>query len=229
MTINSPLSVIRSVIPSLEGVRILDIGCGAGGLAKSLAAEGARVTGIDPNWEAVLKARDLVPTASFERARVEALPFNDGTFDAVVVVNTLHHVPVDAMDLSLAEAARVTSSSGFLIVIEPLAEGTFFEALRIVEDETAVRLAAQQALARAVAGNLLRLENTICYVRREVFDDVAQFHDRVIAVDPARTLIVQSKRETIVAAVLAAAAKDHQGRLILDQPIKADLFRVIRS
>jgi hypothetical protein len=138
-------------------------------------------------------------------------------------------VPVDAMDLSLAEAARVTSSSGFLIVIEPLAEGTFFEALRIVEDETAVRLAAQQALARAVAGNLLSLENTICYVRREVFDNVAQFHDRVIAVDPARTFIVQSKRETIVAAVLAAAAKDHQGRLILDQPIKADLFRVIRS
>ena len=58
----------------------------------------------------------------------------------------------------------------------------------------------------------------LCYVRRDVFDDVAQFHDRVIAVDPARTLIVQSKRETIVAAVLAAAAKDHQGRLILDQP-----------
>lgn len=44
MTINSPLSVIRSVIPSLEGVRILDIGCGAGELAKSLTAEGAEVT-----------------------------------------------------------------------------------------------------------------------------------------------------------------------------------------
>ena len=229
MTINSPLSVIRSVIPSLEGVRILDIGCGAGGLAKSLAAKGARVTGIDPNWEAVLNARDLVPAASFERARAEALPFNDGIFDAVVVVNTLHHVPLDAMDQSLAEAARVTSSSGLLIVIEPLAEGTFFEALRMVEDETAVRLAAQQALTRAVAGNLLRLQSTIDYVRREVFDDVTQFLDRVIAVDSARAVIVQSKRQSIVAAVMATAAKDHEGRLILHQPIRADLFRVIRS
>jgi 2-polyprenyl-3-methyl-5-hydroxy-6-metoxy-1,4-benzoquinol methylase len=134
MTINNPLSVIRSVFPSLEGVRILDLGCGAGGLAKSLAAKGARITGIDPNWEAILNARDLVPAASFERARAEALPFNDGIFDAVVVVNTLHHVPLGAMDQSLAEAARVTSLSNLLIVIEPLAEGTFFEALRMVED-----------------------------------------------------------------------------------------------
>jgi ubiquinone/menaquinone biosynthesis C-methylase UbiE len=81
-----------------------------------------------------------VPAASFERACAEALPFNDGIFDAVVVVNTLHHVPLGAMDQSLAEAARVTRLSGLLIVIEPLAEGTFFEALRMIEDETAVRL-----------------------------------------------------------------------------------------
>lgn len=228
MNINSPLSVMQSVIPSLEGTRILDIGCGAGGLAKTLAAEGAQVTGIDPNSKAVLDARDLVPAARFEQAGAEALPFDDGAFDVVLVVNTLHHVPLDAMDRSLAEAARVTSSSGFLIVIEPLAKGTFFDALRTVEDEAAVRLAAQQALVRAIQSNLLRLESTISYMRREVFDDVEQFLNRIIAVDPARTIIVQSGRETIVAAVLAAALRDNQGRLILDQPIKADIFRVVR-
>lgn len=143
MNINSPLSVMQSVIPSLEGTRILDIGCGAGGLAKTLAAEGAQVTGIDPNSKAVLDARDLVPAARFEQAGAEALPFDDGAFDVVLVVNTLHHVPLDAMDRSLAEAARVTSSSGFLIVIEPLAKGAFFDALRTVEDEAAARLVAQ--------------------------------------------------------------------------------------
>ena len=102
-SINSPLSVIRSVIPSLEGTRILDVGCGAAGLARTLAAEGAQVTGIDPNPKAVLDARNLVPAASFEQASAEALPFEDGAFDVVLVVNTLHHVPLDAMDRSLAE------------------------------------------------------------------------------------------------------------------------------
>lgn len=81
---------------------------------------------------------------------------------------------------------------------------------------------------RAIRSNLLRLESTISYMRREVFDDVEQFLNRIIAVDPARTIIVQSGRETIVAAVLAAALRDNQGRLILDQPIKADIFRVVR-
>ena len=134
INIDSPLSVVRSVIPSLEGTKILDVGCGAGGLAKTLAAEGAQVTGIDPNPKAVLDARNLVPAASFEQASAEALPFEDGVFDAVLVVNALHHVPLGAMDRSLAEAARVIRPGGLLIVMEPLAEGSFFEALRIVED-----------------------------------------------------------------------------------------------
>ena len=157
------------------------------------------------------------------------MPFEGGAFDAVFVVNTLHHVPLDSMDRSLAEAARVIRPNGLLIVIEPLAEGTFFEALRIVEDETAVRLAAQQALARAIESNLLRLEATISYVRREVFDDVAQFLNRIIAVDPARETIVQSNRNVVTAAILAAALQDNEGRLILDQPIKADLLRLVQG
>jgi len=226
INIDSPLSVVRSVIPSLEGTKILDVGCGAGGLAKTLAAEGAQVTGIDPNPKAVLDARNLVPAASFEQASAEALPFEDGAFDAVLIVNALHHVPLGAMDRSLAEAARVIRPGGLLIVMEPLAEGSFFDAARIVEDETAVRLAAQQALARAIDSDLLRLETTISYVRREVFDDVAQFLDRIVAVDPAREAIVQSNRDAVSAAVLAAAPQDNEGRLILDQPMKADLLRL---
>ena len=217
---------VRHPVPG--GHEILDVGCGAGGLARVLAAEGAQVTGIDPNPKAILDARNLVPAASFEQASAEELPFEGGAFDAVFVVNTLHHVPLAAMDRSLAEAARVIRPNGLLIVIEPLAEGTFFEALRLVEDETAVRLAAQQALARAIESNLLRLETTISYVRREVFDDVAQFLNRIIAVDPARETIVQSNRDVVTAAILAAALQDNEGRLILDQPIKADLLRLVQ-
>jgi ubiquinone/menaquinone biosynthesis C-methylase UbiE len=166
--VNSPLAVLKSVIPSLAGIRILDVGCGSGGLARLLVEEGAEVTGVDPNPQALAAARMLAPAARFEEASAEALPFEDAAFDVVLVVNALHHVPLDAMDRAVAEAARVARPGGWLIVLEPLAAGNFFDALCVVEDETAVRLAARNALARAIEGNRLRLETTTSYVRREV-------------------------------------------------------------
>lgn len=227
--VNSPLAVLKSVIPSLAGIRILDVGCGSGGLARLLVEEGAEVTGVDPNPQALTAARTRVPAARFEEASAEALPFEDAAFDVVLVVNALHHVPLDAMDRAVAEAARVARPGGWLIVLEPLAAGNFFDALRVVEDETAVRLAARNALARAIEGNRLRLETTTSYVRREVFADVAQFFARIVAIDPAREATIRANREAATAAVLAAAHRDKDGRLVLDQPIKADILRVVRS
>ena len=87
--VDSPLAVLKSVIPSLAGVRILDVGCGSGGLARLLAEEGAEVTGIDPNPQALTAARMLAPAARFEEASAEALPFEDAAFDVVLVVNAL--------------------------------------------------------------------------------------------------------------------------------------------
>lgn len=227
--VNSPLAVLKSVLPSLAGIRILDVGCGSGGLARLLVEEGAEVTGVDPNPQALTAARTRVPAARFEEASAEALPFEDAAFDVVLVVNALHHVPLDAMDRAVAEAARVARPGGWLIVLEPLAAGNFFDALRVVEDETAVRLAARNALARAIEGNRLRLETTTSYVRREVFADVAQFFARIVAIDPAREATIRANREAATAAVLAAAHRDKDGRLVLDQPIKADILRVVRS
>jgi ubiquinone/menaquinone biosynthesis C-methylase UbiE len=227
--VNSPLAVLKSVLPSLAGIRILDVGCGSGGLARLLVEEGAEVTGVDPNPQALTAARTRVPAARFEEASAEALPFEDAAFDVVLVVNALHHVPLDAMDRAVAEAARVARPGGWLIVLEPLAAGNFFDALRVVEDETAVRLAARNALARAIEGNRLRLETTTSYVRREVFADVAQFFARIVAIDAAREATIRANREAATAAVLAAAHRDKDGRLVLDQPIKADIFRVVRS
>jgi len=227
--LDNPLAVLKSVVPSLAGIRILDAGCGSGGLARLLAEEGAEVTGIDPNPQALTAARTLAPAARFEAASAEALPFEDAAFDVVLVVNALHHVPLDAMDRALAEAARVARPGGWLIVLEPLAAGNFFQALRVVEDETAVRLAAQNALARAIESNRLRLEKTTSYVRREVFADVAQFFARIAGIDPAREATIQANREAANAAALAAAQRDKDGRLVFDQPIKADLLRVVQN
>jgi ubiquinone/menaquinone biosynthesis C-methylase UbiE len=218
------MSIVRSLVPSLRDLKLLDIGSGDGSLAKIAVEGGATVTGIDPNPEAVLKAKAQVPGARFDIGTAEKLPYGTASFDMVVIVNTLHHVPIPAMDLALTEASRVLDARGFLVVIEPSASGNFFEALRLVEDETDVRLAAQQSLKNVVAAGKLREIQSINYVRRESFDSAERFLERIIAVDPAREVAAQSQLKEVIHAINKAAVKLPTGQLAFDQPIKADFL-----
>lgn len=220
--LDSPLAVVRSAVAKLRGMRILDIGCGEGGLARQLAAEGALVTGIDPLAQAIAQAAANVPEARFDVATAEALPFGDQAFDLAVTVNALHHVPVALMDAAFAEARRVLRPDGSLIIIEPLALGNFFDALRIIEDETEVREHAQLALARAEG--LFAAHRTLSYVRRETYETAEQFIARVVAVDPARQAIVDRDRDAVLAEIHRVAVRTQDGALAFDQPIKADIF-----
>jgi ubiquinone/menaquinone biosynthesis C-methylase UbiE len=224
-TIDSPLAVIRSAVPLLTGLHVLDIGCGEGGLARQLAAEGAVVTGIDPFAQAIVKARANVPKAGFEIATAEALPFADSCFELVVMVNSLHHVPTSRMDDALRQARRVLREHGTLIVIEPLASGSFFDAMQRIEDETEIRRQAQLALNSAMP--LFEAHRTLTYVRRDTFESAEQFVARIVAVDPARQSVVDVDREAVLAEVHRAALKTQDGALAFDQPIKADIFSVL--
>ena len=201
-----------------------DIGCGAGGLAGQLVAEGAEATGVDPGTEAVAEARRTAPGAVFEIAGAEALPVATATFALTVMVNALHHVPAALMRQALREAVRVLKPAGHFIVIEPLAEGSCFEALRLIEDETEVRDAAQAALRAAVMADEMKLVRTLTYTRRESFGDVEHYLDRVTAVDPPRRAVIELNKPAIVNRILAVAAHE-DGALVLDQPVRADILR----
>ena len=212
------LTLIRETFDPVDGKAILDIGCGAGALSKALAAQGAAVTGIDPGPEALAKAREAVPAARFEAASAEALPFPDASFDGAVMLNALHHVPDPAR--ALDEAARVLRAGCRLVVVEPLAEGTFFEALKPIEDETAIRAAAQAAIAAALAAGRYTCKREDTVSRHESFPDLPAFLTRVTAVDPARADAIRDRRDTVEAAFARAAQAGPDGRFALVQPLR---------
>lgn len=137
----------------VEGMCFVDVGCGAGRLSRELAARGARVLGVEPDPVQAEKNREAepVPGLTFVEARAEALPVADDSVDGVFFFRSLHHVPAAAMDAALREAARVLKPEGFLCVVEPAMEGTFFPVMRPFHDETQVRTQAQAALARTAA------------------------------------------------------------------------------
>ncbi len=102
-----------------RAARVLDAGCGTGGLSRRLAAaEPAWTwTGVDLSPLACALARERVPAAEIREADVTALPFPDASFDAVVSADVLYHVPDDA--LALRELARVLRPGGTLVVNVP--------------------------------------------------------------------------------------------------------------
>lgn len=209
---------LLAILNDRKARKVLDIGCGHGALSRSLAAKGFEVTGIDPDAAAVAAAREAVPGARFERATAEALPFADASFDAAIFLNALHHVPEAVMRQALAEARRVIGAAGTLIVVEPLARGSFFEVMRPVEDETEIRAAALRALEADIAGGHWQVARHDTYDRLSDFAALEEFIAYLVAVDPARKAVAEAHRDELDALFKAKATASEKGYRLI-QPL----------
>ncbi|MGB3316617.1 MAG: class I SAM-dependent methyltransferase, partial [Albidovulum sp.] len=69
------------------GTRHLDAGCGAGMAAALAASLGAKVAGLDAAEEMLEIARERVPAGDFRQGDLEALPWDDNSFDLVTGFN----------------------------------------------------------------------------------------------------------------------------------------------
>ncbi|HEY1372040.1 MAG TPA: methyltransferase domain-containing protein [Candidatus Binatia bacterium] len=92
------------------GVRLLDVASGPGYVAGAAAERGATVTGVDFSAPMVAAARQKYSKANFRHGDAEALPFDDGSFDAVTMNYGLLHL--GDPDRALAEACRVLRPGG---------------------------------------------------------------------------------------------------------------------
>lgn len=96
---------------------ILDVGCGAGDDAAYFASLGAKVHGIDASKEMIRHAKTRHPELTdVQVADMNALPFDDASFDIVVSKYALHYN--EDLDEVFTEIARVLKSGGRLVCTE---------------------------------------------------------------------------------------------------------------
>ena len=210
--------VLRAAV-ALDGRRVVDIGCGAGGLAGWLARQGARVLGLDAQLAAVRRARAGGSAAAV--AHAEALPLARASVDVAVIFNSLHHFPAPAA--ALAEARRVLAPAGTLYVAEPLAHGPYFRFMQPVDDETPVRA---RALAALVDADRLGLTAVAVrdYAHDVVVHDLESAIEGWLAVDPARADRVEGVRAELARRLAAEAVVTAEGHA-LEQPMRSWLLR----
>jgi ubiquinone/menaquinone biosynthesis C-methylase UbiE len=219
-------SVVAGELLRLAGRRALDIGCGDGKFTRFLARSGAATTGIDVNPVPLARARTKAAeenlTIEFIEARAEDMPFADARFDVVVFSNSLHHVAPDMMDKALAEAARVLAPGGQLYIMEPVAEGPYFEATRLVNDEREVRNRAREAIGRA-APHGLKAEKEISFQALHAWDSFDDFAAEQAERGERRRKIL-AERGAEIRALFEGAARRENGKLAFDQVFRVNLF-----
>lgn len=102
------------------GDRLLDLGCGPGGITRGLAAAAApaQTVGLDIEPRLLSRARDDAEGApiTWIRADATALPFADGAFDIVFAHTLLMHLA--APQRVLAEWARVLRPGGLMALVD---------------------------------------------------------------------------------------------------------------
>lgn len=106
---------VAGILETIEPRRVLDAGCGEGETIERLGGLLPHpVTGVDLNAESVEFAVQRLPDDQFSVGDVTDLEFPDNSFDLVLCLEVLEHLPNP--EVAVAELARVCSSDLILSV-----------------------------------------------------------------------------------------------------------------
>lgn len=199
---------------------VLDVASGSGGPALFMAqSTGCRVTGIDVNENGVANANRLAQERGLDgRVRFQQgdagkpLAFADGTFDAIVCIDSINHLP--DRPRVLAEWRRLLRPGGHLLFTDPITVTGI-----LTSEEIAIRSSigfflytpqgADARLLESAGFTLLRHEDVtenVAAVAKRWYDARQRRRDAVIRIEGSETFEGQ-QRFFMVAHTLAAECR----------------------
>lgn len=101
---------------------ILDCACGSGYGSKILAKKGGHILGVDISLDAIKYAEDYnnSDNIKYESRSIQSLEFDNDTFEAVVSLETLEHIPKMDMIEFLKKAQKWVAPGGVFIGSSPM-------------------------------------------------------------------------------------------------------------
>jgi len=175
--------VYHRLLP-LDSSHILELGCGTAEKTRDIATSGTnrKVTALEVDVVAHRKNLQIsdLPNVKFGLAGAQDIPLDDESVDIVLMFKSLHHVPVELMEVSLREIRRVLKPAGLAYISEPVFAGEFNEILRIFHNEQQVRDAAFNALKYAVDQEWFSLVEETFFNTPGFYRDFSEFENTVI-------------------------------------------------
>jgi ubiquinone/menaquinone biosynthesis C-methylase UbiE len=112
---NGELDKLIDLLP--RNGHVLDVGCGAGiPTGKYLVNRGLKVTGIDISDTMLEMARKNVPEADFINKDMNSLDFNENSFDGIISVYALFHVPKNNHPNIFEQFFKILKPGGILLI-----------------------------------------------------------------------------------------------------------------
>jgi ubiquinone/menaquinone biosynthesis C-methylase UbiE len=168
----------------LEGARLLELGCGAAFTTRRLAESFPVREIVAMEVDEVQHEKNLLipdlPNVTFVYGGAQAIDLPPASVDAVIMLKSLHHVPVEDMDTAFGEIARVLRPGGLAYISEPVYSGDLNEILRLFNDERKVREAAFEATRRAVEAGRMELKKEIHFHSTTRFEGFEEFERRIL-------------------------------------------------
>jgi len=177
------IEIMQEVLP-FDGADVLELGCGRARWTRTIAEQfpvkSLTATEVDKmQHEKNLQINDL-SNVQFIYGGAEDIHLDDDSVDIVIMLKSLHHVPVPMMDKALEEIHRVLRPGGLAYISEPVYEGVFNDILRLFNDERSVRQAAFDTLKAAIAKGYFEPEQEIFFQSKSEFDSFVEFEDRIL-------------------------------------------------
>jgi ubiquinone/menaquinone biosynthesis C-methylase UbiE len=102
-----------------EDMAILDVGCGTGAHLALYTRTGCKLYGIDPSPSMIGVAREqLGDRAQLHLGDAADMPYDDGSFDLVLCMLTLHEMAPATRSAVLGEMGRVLRDGGRMLLID---------------------------------------------------------------------------------------------------------------
>lgn len=177
------LEIMSRLLP-FEGAKVLELGCGSARwtrtIAEKFAISSLVATEVDKVQHEKNQQIDDLPKVDFRYGGAQEIDLPDASVDIVIMLKSLHHVPMNLMQQSMREIHRVLRSGGLAYISEPVYAGDFNQILSLFNNEKKVRQAAFDTLGDALSRGLFELADEVFFQSRSQFTDFAEFEQRML-------------------------------------------------